>query len=240
MAMTHESSGCTSGQLNKPKASSDWNELHWGLRAFVGLISLLFLGLVLAILIGGGPYTISGDLTVEKNRGKIDWVVKQDPQLKLLFDYTLWHIGLYVTLTTGILAVLYKTSSKRDLLFLVPIIFFVGAGMCGGIIGSNIPSYATYSARHLTIIGMSKDHKGPVETPFLEGQYKVFFSNPKTYKEWIQLEHELFWAGVLLMVLFVGLQILISKNGKGDQTEITLKPNSTLTIKVSQPKPPTG
>src|SRR5262249_26092041 len=69
-------------------------------------------------------------------------------QLKLLFDYTKFHIGLYTTLTAAYIALITSEYGKK---FLVPnrvfvwsaVVMFLVAGLAGGIIASNsCPHYA--------------------------------------------------------------------------------------------------
>ena len=66
-------------------------------------------------------------------------------QLKLLSDYTLFHIGLYASLISGLTALAhFKGASFERKLFrvlLVTVACFLVAGAAGGVIASNIPNY---------------------------------------------------------------------------------------------------
>jgi len=106
-------------------------------------------------------------------------------KLKVLFQYTLFHIGLYATLITGLMAML--SLGKSDGLRLIeqfhyPFKVTLGcmlmAGMCGGVIGSNMPGFISFKTFETTRIGFWGMR-------FLEGQNWVFF------------EHLFFWVGVL-------------------------------------------
>jgi hypothetical protein len=106
-----------------------------------------------------------------------------DPQLKMLFDYTIFHIGLYTTLVTALFALLtFGHEHKRVKLSLSPLKWTVGffllAGAAGGAIASNIPHYrdfATYSSAGLTAFGFI----------------------PLPSYSWLEhIEHAAFWFGI--------------------------------------------
>jgi hypothetical protein len=107
-----------------------------------------------------------------------------DPQLKMLFDYTLFHIGLYTTLVTVLFGLLtFGHEHKRVTPSVGPlkwtVVFFLCAGLAGGAIGSNIPHYrdfASYSNATLYAFGF---------IPL--GPYS-----------WLEhVEHIAFWLGIL-------------------------------------------
>ena len=70
-------------------------------------------------------------------------------RLTMLMDYTKFHIGLYATLITALLAVAnlggesYVTPELRQWLHL-PICLVLLAGMCGGIIAANLPEQKSF------------------------------------------------------------------------------------------------
>jgi hypothetical protein len=73
-----------------------------------------------------------------------------DDQLKIIFDYTKFHIGMYTTLIAGIIGVFSNDSFKDHYTGMLPyirasIVLFVVAGMAGGLIASSIPHYATFA-----------------------------------------------------------------------------------------------
>jgi hypothetical protein len=70
-----------------------------------------------------------------------------ESQLKFLFDYTKFHIGMYTTLMGAVVAFL-KFNAKFTaagepwwlrLCLVITLLCFLGAGVCGGAIASNIP-----------------------------------------------------------------------------------------------------
>jgi len=71
---------------------------------------------------------------------------EMDDQLKQLFDYTKFHIGMYTTLIAGIIGVFANDDLKETYAALVPFIkvsivcFFI-AGMAGGLVASSIPFF---------------------------------------------------------------------------------------------------
>ena len=112
-------------------------------------------------------------------------------RLKLLFDYTKFHIGLYTTVTAAYLAVMTSDYGKR--LFLVPnpwlvwpaVAGFLIAGLAGGIIASSCPHYSRFDTLMTTRIA-----------PYTEG--KGFRGETWTY-----IEHTAFWIGIILAILSV-------------------------------------
>src|SRR5215471_4806801 len=70
-------------------------------------------------------------------------------KLKLLFDYTKFHIGLYTTIAT-IFGALYATEGKAHQLnfnsglLLSSVIFLFIAGFAGGTIASSITTFSSH------------------------------------------------------------------------------------------------
>lgn len=119
----------------------------------------------------------------------------EDPQLKALLDYTVFHIGVYLTIATGLLAAMnYKLDEKHSLSLLIPILAFVCAGGAGGMLGSHVPD--------------SKDFKAFAANntiKFLDLDWL-----PTKYAEWAILEHQMFWFGVISLVVLLALRPLIT------------------------------
>jgi hypothetical protein len=114
-------------------------------------------------------------------------------QLKLLFDYTKFHIGLYATVAT-IFGGLIATSDKSPLKFVpwllfLSVIFICVAGLAGGLIASSIPGYGGYAA-------FWKANIRPYW--WLGGGWR-----PET---WTYIEHTAFWFAVVFALLSVGLK----------------------------------
>lgn len=109
-------------------------------------------------------------------------------QLKLLFDYTKFHIGLYTTVAT-IFGGLYSASDKLPFKFnsgllIGSVICILLAGIAGGTIASSIPGHSGYTQFWGAVIG-----------PF---RLKLFKAETWTY-----IEHSAFWLAALLAVLSI-------------------------------------
>jgi hypothetical protein len=119
-------------------------------------------------------------------------------QLKNLFEYTKFHIGLYSGLTATCIALLKfghnpeRLGSARYFLF-ITVVLFVIAGICGGIIASSVCEHASFeefSKKPLFFWGL--DERIPPESRI--GKYLRF-----TY--WARAEHTAFWLGVVCAVI---------------------------------------
>ncbi|WP_315737970.1 hypothetical protein [Bradyrhizobium sp. SZCCHNR1093] len=109
-------------------------------------------------------------------------------QLKLLFDYTKFHIGLYATVAT-IFGGLYSASDKVPLKFnpfwlVLSIICIFMAGIAGGTIASSIPGYTSYAK-------------------FWSSKIGPFRSKLITAENWTYIEHSAFWLAVFLAFLSI-------------------------------------
>jgi len=110
-------------------------------------------------------------------------------KLKLLMAYTTFHIGLYTTLGAALVGFLgsgHAGGMKVELL--VTLGCFVLAGICGGIIGSNIPSFDDLDK-------FSAAYIGPWEFEWLPAWLLI------------SLEHFFFWVGVAV-TLYGLVQVL--------------------------------
>ncbi len=72
-----------------------------------------------------------------------------ETQLKFLMDYTLFHIGAYITLSTLLVALLGLEGFKQRAMtmrryLMLTLVFFVAAGACGGVVASNIPYFLNF------------------------------------------------------------------------------------------------
>ena len=110
-------------------------------------------------------------------------------QVKLLFDYTKFHIGLYTTVTAAYIAVMASDYGKR--VFFVPdrrlvwsaVVMFLVAGFAGGIIASSCPHYPRLDALMAAKIAPFTDRRG------------------FTGRTWTYIEHTAFWVGIILAIL---------------------------------------
>lgn len=116
-----------------------------------------------------------------------------DDQLKSLFAYTKFHIGMYTTLVGAIVAIFANDAINDNYLFFAPyamgaVSLFLLAGMFGGLIASSIPEHTTYSEFTSSLIG-------PWNLRFLAS------------RTCIHLEHTFFWLGSLIAVIGLGVAL---------------------------------
>ena len=124
--------------------------------------------------------------------------VASDGQKSLdrLFDYTKFHIGLYLTLTASYVAVAsIKGQDSKLMLELAPtwfwaaVLCFMLAGLAGGVIASSVTQTAARStASFLT------EEIGPWSLKLLQA------------RTWTWIEHTAFWAGLVFALLSVRLK----------------------------------
>jgi len=115
-------------------------------------------------------------------------------QLKLLFEYTKFHIGLYTGLGAALIAAMGGKDPFLPASFAIPFtitVFFLGvAGLSGGVIASHIPhfdKFVTFSNQPIGFWGWA----------------------PLTYNGWARLEHLAFWiAGITAFISFVLIKVM--------------------------------
>lgn len=130
-------------------------------------------------------------------------------QLKLLFDYTKFHIGLYTTLVTLLIALI--SLGSEELVFLqraslaATTVCFVLAGACGGVIASNIPYYTTLSAFRAASFGPRWLWKKESQTARADTGNRGYAMYPSLYgPTWATLEHLFFWLGIAIALTGTG------------------------------------
>jgi hypothetical protein len=113
------------------------------------------------------------------------WGENAVEQLKLLMDYTIFHMGVYISLGGLMIALLgIKAFEDRAARMLGYVVFALGcfmiAGMCGGIIAANIP----YNEKFNDFINSSI------------GIWGI------TFPTWlyIRVEHTAFWLGIFVFL----------------------------------------
>lgn len=111
-----------------------------------------------------------------------------DEQLKHLFEYTKFHIGMYTTLVAAIVGVFandnWKTAYEQYFPFmLTSVVSFLFAGAFGGLIASSIPYYRTFEEFMTCKLG--------------PGSGKLIGIRAKTCTH---VEHGCFWLGSLAAV----------------------------------------
>jgi hypothetical protein len=123
---------------------------------------------------------MSADATPSANQnGNIE-------QVKLLFDYTKFHIGLYTTLASVLIAAFASAVSTgwhvcRPLIA-CGIAAIALAGLFGGIVASSLPYFTASS-------DVYKEKTGPLTTKWFSVQ------------TWTYFEHVFFWLAVICVLL---------------------------------------
>ncbi len=112
-------------------------------------------------------------------------------KVKVLFDYTKFHIGLYTSLGTIIVtAVNAKLLINYWGFLLLPGIISIGlAGLAGGIVAATLPECEKLG--------------GP--SGFFESPTGFFGWKPLRGRTWTRFEHAAFWIGIILVTTsFIG------------------------------------
>lgn len=113
-----------------------------------------------------------------------------DNRLDLFMNYTVFHIGAYLTLLGAGVAYLTSNLLKPELVRVWPLRFalfcFLIAGVAGGIIAGNMYRFTTYEEFSTTRIGP--------KLIWIQTSVCV----PET---WATIEHTAFWVGVCSALL---------------------------------------
>jgi hypothetical protein len=121
-------------------------------------------------------------------------IAASDAQKSLdrLFDYTKFHIGLYLTLTASYVAVTSMKNGSVSLLnvdkiwFRCAVVCFMLAGLAGGVIASSITQTGCRSTKSFLA-----ERIGPWNTTIFEA------------RTWTWIEHTSFWIGLVLALMSV-------------------------------------
>ena len=112
--------------------------------------------------------------------------------LELLYDYTKFHIGIYLTLTATYIA-LTTASINNEKLFeirgycvIAAILGFVVAGFAGGVIVSSITQCNCSSSQQFL-----NQPLGPYDFQWFYGL------------TWTQIEHTAFWIGLVAAIFSI-------------------------------------
>ncbi len=128
-------------------------------------------------------------------------------QLKLLFDYTKFHIGLYTTLVTLLIAFIKLGPGEPDLLqqisIALTVLLFVLAGACGGVVASNIPHYRRFSDFMAAPIGP----RWLRAERWTKKSRSAMAASPLAGANWVSCEHAFFWLGIASAVIGAGLNL---------------------------------
>jgi hypothetical protein len=114
-------------------------------------------------------------------------------QIKRLYDYTKFHIGLYAGLMGGLIALIKLGRTGASFFphqiicsLKVTLFCFTLAGACGGVIGSTI--------------SLSQD---TLENDGKDGRIGPFSWKWFSAATWAHLEHWFFWIGIIVSVVAV-------------------------------------
>ncbi|BDC46000.1 hypothetical protein PTKU15_92970 [Paraburkholderia terrae] len=119
--------------------------------------------------------------------------------LELLYDYTKFHIGVYLTLTTAYLAAATAKFGDQPLLHLRPWLFWIAvltfmvAGLAGGVIVSSITQTPARSSREFL-----RERIGPWELTWLRRRALT----------WTWIEHTSFWVGLIIAALSLAFPVV--------------------------------
>ena len=112
-------------------------------------------------------------------------------QVKLLFEYTKFHLGVYTTLAAALIALVNTDFGKRINLpgeFVWAAVIFIGlAGLAGGIVASTLPHVTTLSDFWSSKIG-------PFRLKILAGE------------GWTYIEHTAFWLAIVSILTAFALR----------------------------------
>lgn len=119
-------------------------------------------------------------------------VAVDDKRLDRLFEYTKFHIGIYLSAGGGLVALLGSAPDVRFIKSLIgspkalalALLFMVIAGMAGGLVASCSTQYRSFEELWF-------ERQGPHTSKLLKGQ------------TWVLIEHGAFWISVLLLAYAV-------------------------------------
>jgi hypothetical protein len=112
-------------------------------------------------------------------------------KLELLYDYTKFHIGLYVVLTSVYITLVTAKIGRKDALPIlqpalawIAVVLFIVAGIAGGVIASGITQSKSGGAAEFL-----KEDIGPWNTTLFPARV------------WVYIEHTAFCLGLIFAVL---------------------------------------
>jgi hypothetical protein len=108
-------------------------------------------------------------------------VMKEDPRLTNLMNYTVFHIGVYVTGTAALIGAGLLISLDHPI-FRFALGCFLIAGACGGIVANGIRKCRTYEEFERTPLGFGEKFSWH-------------------HERWTRYEHLAFWLGLLALVV---------------------------------------
>jgi hypothetical protein len=118
----------------------------------------------------------------------------EDKQLERLYDYTKFHIGIYLSAAGGLAALISAAaagSAERSyfaslvgspLALAASFGFMVAAGIAGAVVATSTIESASYKA-------------------FLIARHGAYGLNPFSGKAWVTIEHASFWLSLLCLAI---------------------------------------
>jgi hypothetical protein len=198
-------------------SSDDYEKIKFVLdysKFLIGIIISIFIIIIIVFspsALGETPLDIEkatllviekAKLKLEDNKFKLEGAKLEYEKVKTLFDYTKFHIGIYLTLGTILVAVLdvgtkmspYQSRfTVRKWPLILAIIFILFAGFAGGVIASTLPEYESVGLFFESKVGFWVMELLDIE--ILSG------------RDWTRIEHTAFWIGI-----FWGLVAFFPRN----------------------------
>jgi hypothetical protein len=146
----------------------------------------------------------------DEEREKLDFpfdAASKQKSLELLFDYTKFHIGIYLTLTAAYITIATAKIKEAPILevkfgfFAFAVLCFAIAGLSGGVIVSSITQTKARSSQQFL-----DERIGPWEWKILHGKAR----------KWTWVEHTSFWIGLASAILSFGKPNLAGNAGMSD------------------------
>jgi hypothetical protein len=124
---------------------------------------------------------------------------QEDKRLERLYDYTKFHIGIYLSAASGLAALIGSLANNKGGEFLVALVgspallglallFMVLAGACGGVVATSVTESKTFEAFWSNPQGPSWWRTGP------------------SGSRWVAAEHLFFWVSLTCLLLAVLLK----------------------------------
>jgi hypothetical protein len=142
--------------------------------------------------------------------------------LKTLFEYTVFHIGIYITMSAALVAadVFWR---KKTIALPIAVFFLLIAGACGGSIASNVPNAAAQNASLQAYLA---------DSPTLFFGWKADFLSIGILT---QVEHGAFWIAILtLLFAFIWWRTVQGPNTNASGSELTTAAEILATTLRSQ------
>lgn len=125
-------------------------------------------------------------MTEERKLDETAYLAAKQKSLEQLFDYTKFHIQVYISLTTLYAgAINSKLIQVQKCCALFGILAVMVAGLAGGVIASSI----TQTVGGSSVDFLDKSRIGPF-------QWKCFSA-----RKWTYVEHVSFWIGLFLIAI---------------------------------------